>query len=67
MDVQALITSIIGSVFRHALTSVGAYLIGHNWITEADWGMLVTGIVMIAAGFVWSLYQKWTTPPTPAV
>lgn len=65
MDVQALIKSIVGSTVRHALTVVGAYLIGHEWITEADWEMLVTGIVMIIAGYIWAIYQKWKNPPAP--
>ena len=67
MDTQGLITSIVGSTVRHALTGVGAYLVGHNWITDADWGMAVTGIVMIIAGWIWSLVQKWRNPPAPTV
>jgi len=59
MDIPELLQSIIGSVFRHALTGVGTYLIAHEWISADDWTKLVAGLILAASGLLWSWYQKW--------
>lgn len=63
------LSSIVGSVVRHALTGVGMYLIGKGWVSEADWTSLLGVIVVAVSGLLWSIYQKWKAsknPPTPA-
>ena len=59
MDIQALISRIAGTSVRHALTGIGGILVTKGWIAGDDWELLVTGIAMAAAAFIWSLVQKW--------
>lgn len=66
MDIPALLSSIVGSVFRHGLTSVGTYLVAHEWISEGDWTKLVAYIVLTVSGLLWSIYQKWQANKNPA-
>lgn len=61
MDVPELLKSIVGSVLRHALTGIGGALVFKGWITEADFNALLAGLIVVVAGLVWSLYQKWQT------
>ena len=41
-----LLTSITGSVVRHALTGIGVYLVNQGWISADDWSQLLAGIVL---------------------
>ena len=66
MDIPALLSSIVGSVFRHGLTSVGTYLVAHGWINGDDWTQLVAYIVLAVSGLLWSVYQHWQAKKNPA-
>lgn len=58
---QELLKSILGTLVRTLTTSIGAYLVGKNYITEADFNALVTGAVLLLATLGWSIYQKVLT------
>lgn len=55
---KELIQSILGTLVRTLTTSIGAYLIGKNYITEADFNALITGVVLLLTTLGWSVYQK---------
>jgi len=61
--IPELLQNITGSVVRHALTGLGGVLVTKGWISDADWQLLLAGIITFVAGLVWSLIQKWRTPP----
>lgn len=63
---ESLVARLVGSTVRHALTGVGAYLTTKGWVGKDDWAMLVTGVVMIIAGWVWSLIGKYFQTQEPA-
>lgn len=63
---ESLVARLVGSTVRHALTGVGAYLTTKGWVGEEDWAMLVTGVVLIIAGYVWSLIGKYFQTQQPA-
>lgn len=60
-----LLTSITGSVVRHALTGIGVYLVSQGWISADDWSQLLAGIVLAVAGLIWSFIEKWKKPEPP--
>jgi hypothetical protein len=53
-----LITQLLASLLRHALTGVGAYLVGHGIVTSGQWSGIVGGLVTIAVGLAWSYLSK---------
>jgi membrane protein DedA with SNARE-associated domain len=63
--IPELLQNIVGSVLRHSLTGLGGLLVAQGWVTADDWQRLLAGTIVFAAGLIWSLVQKWQTPPTP--
>lgn len=55
---KELLQSILGTLVRTLTTSIGAYLIGKNYITESDFNALISGVILLLATLVWSIYQK---------
>ena len=66
MDIPELLKSVVGSTLRHALTGIGAVLVAKGWVSEADFNSLLAGLIVIVAGYLWSLYLKWKAAQTPA-
>ena len=63
--IPELLQNIVGSVLRHLLTGVGGVLVAQGWVSDADWQKLLAGTIVFVAGLIWSLVQKWQTPPAP--
>lgn len=55
---KELLQSIIGTFVRTVTTSLGAWLVAKNYVTEADFNALVTGGVLLLATVGWGVYQK---------
>lgn len=67
--IPELLQSITSSVMRHLFTGIGTALVAQGWTSEGDWSSLLSGAILVVAGLVASIYQKWQAsknPPTPA-
>ena len=65
MEIPELLSSIVGSTFRHLLTGVGGYLVAAGWVSAEDWQKLLVVIIATASGLIWSWYQKWKAAQNP--
>ncbi len=57
--IPTLLLSIAGTVTRHALTGVFAYLTAKGWVNTDDAQHLIAGAGLLVAGVGWGLYQKY--------
>ena len=58
---QALFQAGALALIRHGVGWVGVYFVTHGLLTQTDesqWVGITSGIVMTAASYVWSIYQK---------
>ncbi len=54
-----LLQKALGTLVRHGLTALGAYLIAQGWATEGSWMNTMEAVTPLILSVVWGLYQKY--------
>lgn len=59
MDLQSIVTKLLGTAVRHGLNALGAIILAKGWVSESVWESLAGNIEGVVAIIVAAALSYW--------